>query len=316
MILLSKTSVPGGITAVFGQGLIGSAIVRNMVLSDHKPIQSLKLDWESFRVDTTIYRALKDCLYSTIEHAFKRSPEDQFINILWAAGKSGFASDEVAVGADLNSFSTLLRLIEEIHHTHQSCPIRFFHFSSAGGLFEGQSCITPESIPSPIRPYGRMKLSQEQALLSCSVDMKRTIYRPSSVYGPVRLNHRMGLIPTMILNGLRQTVTSIYGFDTTLRDFVWVDDIARHVCDEISNPVVQDSITTLHSGRPISLYEVRSIIERRLNKKLLVRFCPVQSNSRDITFGHRCSKTTWRTTSLDVAVQQILVYYHLTRCHV
>jgi nucleoside-diphosphate-sugar epimerase len=311
MILLNQTSAPGRITALFGQGLIGSAIVRNMILRNHTPIQSYKLVWESFRVDTPLYRALRDYMVCTIEQTLKLWPNDHFLNIIWAAGKAGFTSDQKDADSDLNSFNSLLKLIKEIHHIHPNYPIRFFHFSSAGGLFEGQSCITPESIPCPIRPYGRMKLSQEQALLSCSINMKRTIYRPSSVYGTIRPKYRMGLIPTMIFNGLRQSVTSIYGFDTTLRDFVWVEDIARHVCEELSDLVAQDTVTTLHSGRPVSIYEVRSTIERLLNKNLLVRFCPVQSNSLHITFSQQCSKANWRTTSLSTAVQQILIDHYL-----
>jgi UDP-glucose 4-epimerase len=313
MILLKETSAPGRITALFGQGLIGSAIVHNMVLSGHLPIQLLKVDWESFRVDAIVYRVIEDCLNSTIKQARTCSSDDRFINIVWAAGKAGFSSDEVTTEADLNSFSTLLKLVEKIHFIHPSYPIRFFHFSSAGGLFEGQSCISPDTIPCPIRPYGRMKLNQEKALLSCSINMQRTIYRPSSVYGKIRLNNRLGLIPTMVLNGLRQTETSIYGVDTTLRDFVWVEDLARHVTEELSNPVIQDSITTLHSGRPVSLYEVRTTIERLLNKRLFVRFCPDQANSLNITFSHRCSIGNGRTTSLQAAVQQILVDYYLSR---
>lgn len=311
MILLTKPTAPGRITALFGQGLIGSAIVRELVSNDHIPIQSLKLDWETFRVDNPVYHVLKDCLNFTIEQALKCSPDDHFINIVWTAGKAGFASDEVATRSDLDSFLTLLKLLEEIHQTHPGYPIRFFHFSSAGGLYEGRSCVTPECTPKPIRPYGRMKLNQEQSLLSCSIKMRRKIYRPSSVYGTIRPNHRMGLIPTMILNGLRQTVTSIYGFDTTLRDFVWVEDIARYLCDELNNTVSQDTITTLHSGRPVSLYEIRSTIEELLNKKLFVQFRPVQSNSLHITFGRPCATENWRTTSLQVAARQILIDYYL-----
>lgn len=313
MILLTQSSAPGRITALFGQGLIGSAIVRNMLRRDHRELQSLKQNWESFRVGTPHYRELRDCLNSTIKHAIEFSPEDHFINIVWTAGKAGFTSDQQDADADMNSFEALLKLLEEIHQTHPSFPIRFFHFSSAGGLFEGQSCITPESIPCPIRPYGRMKLRQEQTLLTCSIAMPKTIYRPSSVYGTIRPNHRMGLIPTLILNGLRQTVTSIYGVDTTLRDFVWLEDIARHVCSELCYPFVQDSLTTLHSGRPVSLYEVRSTIEKLLNKKVFVRYCPVQSNSLHITFNQRCSKPDWQTTSLSTAVQQILIDYFLSK---
>lgn len=313
MILLTKTSVPGRITALFGQGLIGSAIVRRLVFEDHTLKQSLKLDWETFRVDTPVYNVLKNCLNCAVEQALKCSLDDYFINIVWAAGKASFASDEVATRSDLDSFLTLLKLLEEIHQAHPGYPIRFFHFSSAGGLYEGQSCVTPESMPTPIRPYGRMKLNQEEALLSCSIKMRRRIYRPSSVYGTIRPNHRMGLIPTMVLNGLRQTVTSIHGFDTTLRDFVWVDDIARHLCNELSNTITHDTITTLHSGRPVSLYEVRSTIENILNKKLFIQFCPVQSNSLNITFSHQGSTENWRTTSLQVAVQEILIDYYLGR---
>ena len=313
MILFAQASFPGRITALFGQGVIGSAIGRNMRLGGFRTIQSFKIHWDSFRVDNSLYRSLSHNLAAAITQAVTSSPDDYLLNVVWATGKAGFTSDQNATEADLNTFFTILKLIEEFQRDHPSCPIGFFHLSSAGGLFEGQSCISSESVPRPVRPYGWIKLMQEQALLSCPIRMRRVIYRPSSVYGKIRTNHRMGLIPTMILNGLRQTVTSIYGFDDTLRDFVWVEDVARHICDDLRRPITQDIIKTLHSGRPVCLYEVRSTIERFLNKKLFFQFSTAESNSLPITFSHRCKTENWRTTSLATAVQQIVVDHHLSR---
>lgn len=314
MILFAQQSAPGRTTALFGQGMIGSAIARNLLLRGHRSIHSFKIHWESFRVDNSLYRVIGEKLVSAIEEAVTNSPDDYSFNVVWAAGKAGFASDGNTAEADMNSFSTILKLIEEVQREYPACPIRFFHLSSAGGLFEGQSCISPESIPRPIRPYGWIKLLQEQALLSCPIQMHRVIYRPSSVYGRIRKNHRMGLIPTMILNGLRQTVTPIYGLDNTLRDFVWVEDVARQLCDDLCRPTAKNIVKTLHSGRPVCLYEVRSTIERFLNKKLFVRFSSDNSNSLPITFSHRCTTENWRTTSLPNAVQQILIDHYLNRC--
>ena len=42
----------------------------------------------------------------------------------------------------------------------------FFLMSSIGGLFEGQALINSESNPKPLRPYGKLKLSQEGYLQS------------------------------------------------------------------------------------------------------------------------------------------------------
>ena len=126
MILFAQASFPGRITALFGQGVIGSAIGRNMRLGGFRTIQSFKIHWDSFRVDNSLYRSLSHNLAAAITQAVTSSPDDYLLNVVWATGKAGFTSDQNATEADLNTFFTILKLIEEFQRDHPSCPIGFF----------------------------------------------------------------------------------------------------------------------------------------------------------------------------------------------
>ena len=53
-----------------------------------------------------------------------------------------------------------------------------------------------------------------------------TIVRPSNVYGPGQsLRSGFGVIRTMLEHVLRETMMEIWGDGTSIRDFLYIDDI-------------------------------------------------------------------------------------------
>ncbi len=171
----------------------------------------------------------------------------------------------------------------------RQCPavrISFILLSSAGGLFEGQRYVGPETTPAPLRPYGSLKLAQEQELLNCSAPLARTIVRLTSVYGYIRQGQRRGLIPTLICNGLKQQVSYIYGKMATLRDFVWIEDVVDHLADLLTAAALPgDSVTILAGDKPTSILEVQSLVERTLGRRIYLACLADTWNSEDITFS-------------------------------
>ena len=70
-------------------------------------------------------------------------------------------------------------------------------------------------------------------MFAASGRLGKHVYRVSSVYGIIDTRYRMGLIPTLLRDGLRRQVSTIAGSPSTLRDFVWLEDVGRYIALDI-----------------------------------------------------------------------------------
>jgi UDP-glucose 4-epimerase len=162
---------------------------------------------------------------------------------------------------------------------------RIVHFSSAGGLFEGQRNVDSTSAPQPRRPYGA-----EGSGGAAPSPVWESLRRSSdSLVGvrPGASGHRSGLVSTLLGNGIRRELSSIYGSPDTLRDFVWADDVAEFVSQlvlDVGDPTPARTLL-LASGRPSSIFEIQQIIEDFLGYKIYIGYSPQASNRDDITFS-------------------------------
>ena len=232
--------------------------------------------------------------------------------IVWCAGRCSFAATAAQTEAELQTFERVVALSELLAQKASSTPgasVEFHSVSSAGGLFEGRRLVNDTADRCPSRPYGRLKADQEDRLDHSQAPMSVHIYRPSSVFGSIRPGQRMGLIPVMMLNGLHNRVTTITGSEATLRDYVWNLDVARF----LASRVLEDShggessprVSMLCSGKPTSIFEVRSLIEWMLMKRLFLSFSRAASNSADITFSPNVLPAQWTPVDLSVAARAI-----------
>ena len=140
--------------------------------------------------------------------------------------------------------------------------------------------------------------------------LRKRVYRLSSVYGRVRKKQRRTLIPTLIVNGLRQSQSQIYSRPNTLRDFVWLDDISQFIVDRMLEEVVHSNTNplatyTLASGKPTSAMEAVQEVERVLGRKLYVSFSPRPRNDEDITFASDVLPSDWYPCSIRTGIRQI-----------
>lgn len=226
------------------------------------------------------------------------------LSIVWSAGRAGFSATEDDAAAELARYREVLDLAGELAGRFAGARTAFHLVSSAGGLFEGSVSVDPRSAPSPRRPYGRLKARQEDLLLASRAPMAKVVYRLGSVYGPPRAG-RMGLIPTLLDNGIHGRVSSIYGHLTTLRDYVSSEDVGRFIAAQIdAEPPAEPAFHTLVSGRPASIFEIKQCVEKALGKRiyLSLRFDPV--NERHITFSGQLRPTGWRVTDLEVGIRK------------
>ena len=218
-----------------------------------------------------------------IEH--KISSTNLFLDILWSAGKCGFSATEDDAINEFACFEKVLKCIINIKLPVSNLTVTVHLISSAGGIFEGLRQNQLELKPAPLRPYGDLKLKQEQFVLSLPSYIHKKIYRPSSVYGFINLKQRMGLIPTLIYNGLSHRVSTIFGEFSTLRDYIFCLDIGRFVGDKIINPGQElENFYLIASSKPSSIGEVQKAIEDTIGRKIYINFVKFRNNRRDICF--------------------------------
>jgi UDP-glucose 4-epimerase len=304
---------PRTIIVLFGKGLIGSALVECLQLRGMHVVSTHPTDWDNLRPGTEHYSdhrgKITDLASGLVRKAGQiqsfESPQDLLINFVWSAGRGGFSATEEELEPELFSFQAVLELVKDSVRGIDSVRTRFFHFSSAGGLYEGQKCVSEKTRPNPLRPYGELKLRQELLLSTVDFHMEKTIYRPSSVYGPVRMGQRLGLIPNMIRNGIQHRVTSIYARDSTLRDFVWVYDLAGVVSSQMLNFGVVGGTHILHTGAPVSVGQVRLSVEKLLGRRVYVRYSDEYDNSSDITFMENALCRFTNKTPMSSAMKMI-----------
>jgi UDP-glucose 4-epimerase len=301
VILLRSAGVDAGhAVAVFGVGLVGSALADRLRSLSGMNACWLPLDWADPEQRDRQLEEIRAQMVGSCGTA----PEGR-LTLVWSAGRAGFAAGRDETETELANFRAVLALGTRCAEELRNAKTRVVLFSSAGGLFEGQRQVDSSSVPRPRRPYGELKEAEERLLLSTRIPA--IIVRLSSVYGCVRAGQRAGLVSTLLLNGIRREVSSIFGSMDTLRDFVWANDVAAFVSHLILGGFDSRETRTvlLASGRPSSIFEIQKIIEDLLGYKIYISHEPKASNRDDITFARSALPSGWVSTDLKTNVGAI-----------
>lgn len=290
---------PGATAALFGLGLIGGRVAGFLRGAGYAAETGLPFAWGS---PPTRSRELAD-----IRTALAAAPGR--LDVIWSAGSGGFGMDRAQSDLEFADFSRVLDMARVLAAARPPGRTRFHLLSSAGGLFEGQRHVTPESVPAPRRCYGILKLRQETALAGVA-ELVRLVYRPSSVYGPAAPGRRMGLIPTLLANGAGYRVSTIYGAPDTLRDYVAASDVARYVAHRAADGNAASETMILAAARPTSLSQVMHAVERTTGRKLYVTYrTDATNNTAHITFSRRTWPRDWRPGDMETGIRRLWRYY-------
>ena len=304
-ILSTKTKSPTGshLVLMFGLGMIGSAIRDSLFDFEYHLMAKIDFDWQD--------GAQRDRAFSLIETScLAYSPPPDRVSIVWSAGKGAFHSTQDELSRENIPFMDTVGFVSKLTKTLDSARLDFHYISSAGGLFEGQRVINDKSIPAPVRPYGRLKLAQEQVLRGSFGENEIAFYRPSSVYGPMVQKSQQGLINNLVSNGRNGRVTVLDAHVMALRDYVFSGDVGNFVAKRIrsGNTGVNGSpVHFLVSARCSSIFEVVRKIERTLNLNLQFRYDESFGNNSNITFSDSILPPGWSPSTLDVGIRQFLV---------
>lgn len=294
---VSKISTPRGEVGVIqiGFGLIGTAIDKalsaNIILHNSHAIQ-----WDNISATINQLDELTSSLTSLDE-----------IEIIWAAGKAGFSADNKTVDAELLLFKSF---VSALHQSLGARVTRCWMMSSAGGLHEGQICISSSTDVIQARPYSRLKYEQEKIIKSHF--KHHIICRISSVYTVDNLSGRLGLLPVLMLNGIQHKVSTLVGSESTLRDYVLDKDIAKSICQQILYQPTTCGIHYFVNGSPTSIKTIKEKIESIILKKLYIKYASVKSNAANITFLKDLKSEIFHSTPLSTNIKQL---YHSLLSH-
>lgn len=176
--------------------------------------------------------------------------------------------------------------------------------------------VNEESDLHPIAPYGVSKKAAEDYVRIISEKYRRyfSILRLSNVYGPRQVfDGESGVIPAFIQGCMNNKKVNLYGFGKMVRDFVYVEDVARAFFMASSR---DGGIFNISSGAGTEISEVFELIKKECDggevNPLPSREGEIKSMVLDSTKAFR--ELGWRPhVSLEVGIERTIEYYFRTR---
>jgi UDP-glucose 4-epimerase len=159
-------------------------------------------------------------------------------------------------------------------------PGLFVYFSTGGQIY-GPARRLPlkESSPlTPITAYGgsKMKMEAWTRKISQVIRMPYLILRPSNPYGPYQeLSNRHGAVPHLLRSAIRATPFTAYGPDETVRDYIYIEDLAEAVIRLIEGGRY-NKIVNIGSGTGTSLTELIALAEKVSGARINLVSAPIR----------------------------------------
>jgi len=213
--------------------------------------------------------------------------------------------------------SVTQRLLESARRTPS---LRAFVNASSSSVYGNQevNLLTEDLMPRPISPYGVSKLAAEHlaTLYALELGLPTVSLRYFTVYGP-RQRPDMG-IHRLIESAKHRSVFVVNGDGSQRRDFTFVGDIVtahlRVVDALLSGDLRPGSVFNVGSGKPISLIDLISTIEKLTGVNLRVEYGAALPGDPLETFAsieRITSETSWtpEVTLLDGLSRQIEASY-------
>jgi UDP-glucose 4-epimerase len=174
--------------------------------------------------------------------------------VLWCAGAGGIGTPSQAFQLESAALRQLVYgLGKRLADPEAARQGVFLLSSSAGGVYGNnpEMPLTEDSRCSPISEYGKNKLEQEQFVLDWAgarPNVTCLVARFSNLYGfGQKLGRPQGLIAQLSRSMIHREPVHIYVPLDTLRDYLFVDDAARHVLRVLAH---------LREGKPGSLVKI------------------------------------------------------------
>ncbi len=256
-----------------GAGFIGSHIVDAIINQGHSPVvvDNLSTGNRENLSDDVPLHVVDICNQEALEEVFKNEQPDMVchqaaqMSVSLSVKKPGFDAQVNILG--------LINVLE----LAQQFGVQKFIFSSSGGVLYGEvSEPATENYPAnPICPYGISKWAGERYLKFFSEEhgLKTVALRYANVYGPRQNPHgEAGVVAIFCQRMLRGETTTINGDGKYIRDYVYVEDVARANILALLNDASETHFAlNVGTGKPIDVNDLSNRLMPLISEAL--RLC-------------------------------------------
>jgi UDP-glucose 4-epimerase len=171
----------------------------------------------------------------------------------------------------------LLRLMEIM----LSANVHRLIYLSSGGAVYGSPKMIPvreDHALNPISSYGIVKVAAESYvnLFARTRGLSSAILRPSNPYGERQGREaNQGLVNTLLRRAMSGDSVQIWGDGTAVRDFLYVDDLARLIVLAVESTA--EGIFNVGSGSGTSVRQMVEVVESVTRRPLKVEHLPGRS---------------------------------------
>lgn len=171
--------------------------------------------------------------------------------------------------------------------------VRFVYFSSGGTIYGNRNDVLPFTETDPMNPisyYGWSKQMMENSIqfMHRTVGLDFLILRPSNPFGHGQnLYGKQGLVAVAIGKLLKNEIIEVWGDGSSVRDYIYVDDLAR-IFVKLIEGNVHNTTLNIGSGRGYSINDVLAFLKIVSGKELKI----VYQNPRPVDVSNMVLDTT------------------------
>lgn len=160
--------------------------------------------------------------------------------------------------------------------------IKFIYFSSGGTVYGNRKSPIPfkeSDEREPISYYGLTKLMIENNILfeHRTRSLRYLIVRPSNPYGHGQaLNGKQGIIAVAIGKILSGESIEIWGDGSSVRDYIYIDDLADAFCKLLEKNIVNTTVN-IGSGEGFSVNDILEKLKEISKKPIKIEYKPARN---------------------------------------
>ena len=171
----------------------------------------------------------------------------------------------------------------EFGHAAARSKVRKIAFVSSAGTIYGPSKekVGEHSDKKPYSPYGIIKLAMENFLnyFKARYNIDFDVYRISNVYGAGQNTSKgLGLINTFIEKIISEGKINIYGSGEALRNYIYVNDVAKILCLSLTNGFGKSSTYNVSSGDSLTINQIVEILKSTVKEDFSVENVKVRES--------------------------------------
>lgn len=273
------------ILLIGGAGFIGSNIISHLVGQDNHNISVVEPVFASLHRLKGMKVKIHRCDIGNIDKLESIITEDSIDTIIHLVST-------IIPGSSFDDYQKEFTdvIFPSIRLMELCCQrnIKFVYFSSGGTVYgdrKGKVLPFKEDCPmAPISYYGWSKQMMENSILYMhrTQNLQYIIFRPSNPYGKGQnLYGKQGLIAVALGKVLAKEHVQVWGDGSTVRDYIYADDLGKSVVDVLSLNDVINVTLNIGSGEGYSINQIIGYLKVIVKEEIIVDY--IEGRKSDVS---------------------------------